>query len=331
MIRAITLAFVLSGVPALLWGLERSAQSGPVVARVRLEPDHPRFGDPLTLTLEVEAEPGVELLLPQFGDALDRLSIRDFKPRREVRDGGVVWDQQIYRLEPPMPGTYTIPPLEIEFIDRRSGQATAPDGSDTHALFTPALEVDVAPVVTAQDERRLKDPRGALALGWTIRPRQVVATVLTIALVALGLILLARHLRGSQVRQQISAYRTARMALDRLMNHPLPPPQELDPFFVQLSSIIRQYVERRFALRAPELTTEEFLAAMVQSPELRESHRELLREFLRKADLVKFAGALPSHEEIRGSLRAADLFLEETRQADDVEAGSRATQEVSHV
>ncbi|MDG2469560.1 MAG: hypothetical protein P8M80_09800, partial [Pirellulaceae bacterium] len=50
------------------------------------------------------------------------------------------------------------------------------------------------------------------------------------------------------------------------------------------------------------------------SGELISSHKSLLKEFLKHADLVKFAGMLPSSEDIKGSLQAAALFLEETRE-----------------
>ena len=55
-------------------------------------------------------------------------------------------------------------------------------------------------------------------------------------------------------------------------------------------SIIRRYLEDRFELRAPELTTEEFLTVAGTPVLLSHEHQKLLRDFLRQADLVKFAG-----------------------------------------
>jgi hypothetical protein len=73
-------------------------------------------------------------------------------------------------------------------------------------------------------------------------------------------------------------------------------------------------LEDRFELRAPELTTEEFLASVGESPDLSRDHQNLLREFLRQADLVKFAGVQPSSQDIQRSVDAARRFLEETRE-----------------
>jgi hypothetical protein len=96
----------------------------------------------------------------------------------------------------------------------------------------------------------------------------------------------------------------------------------MDSFFVRLSAVVRKYVEQRFGLRAPELTTEEFLDSMTTSPELQSGHRLLLQEFLRQADLVKFARVYPGEAEIWASLRAADRFLEDTRQPTPSEPGT---------
>jgi hypothetical protein len=87
----------------------------------------------------------------------------------------------------------------------------------------------------------------------------------------------------------------------------------MDGFYVALSGIVRRYLEDRFALRSPELTTEEFLDALVDSPELVRAHRRLLQEFLSGADLVKFAHFIPAPDDVEQSITTAQRFLEETR------------------
>ena len=57
---------------------------------------------------------------------------------------------------------------------------------------------------------------------------------------------------------------------------------------------MRRYLEDRFELRAPELTTEEFLDVAGSANRLSHDHQSLLRDFLRQADLVKFAGVRAS-------------------------------------
>ena len=126
--------------------LEKTTQRGPVTAVVRLEPSHPRIGDRCTLTLRVTAEDGVELLMPDFGQSLDRFAIREFVPSDRVDERGRTVSEQRYTLEPPMSGPLTVPPLLIEFIDRRSGHKPAPDNEDAYELVTEAIAFEVASV-----------------------------------------------------------------------------------------------------------------------------------------------------------------------------------------
>jgi hypothetical protein len=116
----------------------------------------------------------------------------------------------------------------------------------------------------------------------------------------------------SRIRRR-SAYDVARGDLDDLIMAPRPNDQQMDAFFVQLSGIIRRYLENRFGLRSPELTTEEFLDELAKSPDLVRSHQRLLREFLNRADLVKFAHLLPDPGDVEVSLDSARRFLESTR------------------
>lgn len=83
-------------------------------------------------------------------------------------------------------------------------------------------------------------------------------------------------------------------ALDALLAERLPEQGHVEAYFTRLSWIARCYVEERFGLRAPEQTTEEFLSELAthaEDTQLSDRHRELLRTFLTRADLVKFARA----------------------------------------
>ena len=114
--------------------------------------------------------------------------------------------------------------------------------------------------------------------------------------------------------RRVSAYAHARSELDALLAGPRPRAENMDAFYVKLSGIVRQYLEDHFALRSPELTTEEFLDEMAASPDLKRDHQGLLRGFLHGADLVKFAHHVPEPADVEASIQAAQRFLEETRE-----------------
>lgn len=83
-------------------------------------------------------------------------------------------------------------------------------------------------------------------------------------------------------------------------------------FVVEVSEAARDYLEGRFGLRAPERTTEEFLAELSGSVALDGRHKELLADFLTRCDLVKFARAVADQSELQALHQAAVRLVEET-------------------
>lgn len=84
-------------------------------------------------------------------------------------------------------------------------------------------------------------------------------------------------------------------------------------FYSEVSDILRLYIERRFMLRAPELTTEEFMDQLRNSDKLTIEYKNLLREFLSHCDMVKFAGLTPSGTDIVNTIESCEKFIEETK------------------
>lgn len=301
--------------------LEQTFERGPVQATIRLSPAAPVIGDVLTLDLEVVAAPAVELLMPEFGEALGRFEIVDFAPSERVDDEGRTIARQTYRLQPARSGPQSIPPLRIEFVDRRPGRDPAPVGEDAYELLTERLRLEVAPILAEDAPLELRAAhgdlgprRGPLGPAWAWGLALVVGTAIA-APFAWRAFVAAR----ARSRQR-SAYEIARQALDGLLAEGSPDAARMDGFYVALSLIVRTYLEDRFGLRSPELTTQEFLTEMGRSPDLARSHQQLLRDFLTQADLVKFAGHRPDPSDVDESIASAERFLEETR---DQVLGSR--------
>jgi hypothetical protein len=294
--------------------LETTAEAGPVQATVRLLPTAPMIGDPLILELEVRAQPGVELLMPEFGDALDRFAIVDFSRSESSADDGGAISSQRYTLALSRSGNQAIPSLLVEFVDRRPGRDPAPEGEDAYELLTEVLEFEVSSALGEDAPFELRPSLGVLGprKGPGLSPWTWLAVVLAGLAIATPFGVRAWLSWRSRARR-VSAYEAAKGGLDALMMAPRPSEGEMDGFFVRLSGIIRLYLEDRFGLRSPELTTEEFLDTLAQSPDLVRSQQQLLRDFLNQADLVKFAHLVPSPEDVERSLDSARRFLELTR------------------
>ena len=84
-------------------------------------------------------------------------------------------------------------------------------------------------------------------------------------------------------------------------------------YYSELSGIVRWYIEERLDVRAPEMTTEEFMQAVRYSDRLTNAQQGFLRDFLNASDMVKFAKFVPTPEEMFRAVRLARVFVEETR------------------
>lgn len=300
---------------------------GPVSATVTLSPASPLIGDVMELSLEAVVEDGVRLQMPQFQEAFSRFSIEGYSDEQTPVDGGVRHIQR-YRLHASTSGRLRVPPLRIVFFDEREG---AEQGDAEQELLTEELSLKIRPVLSGEAaiDAELRPIRHTLEedLGPGLWEQYWWAFIGGGALAALlGALFFVR--RG-RTEATISPYERASVALAQLESEGLPDEETRDDWYVQLSSIIRHYLEDRFALRAPELTTEEFLRVAQSSDRLSDEHKKLLQGFLADCDRVKFAGYEPGAEESQGVLEAARRFLLETREEAAVEESPVLTEEAA--
>jgi hypothetical protein len=117
------------------------------------------------------------------------------------------------------------------------------------------------------------------------------------------------------IRRLRSAPRLAyQVALDRLEKaRALMRPETAREFSIEVSEIVRHYIEARFRVHAAHQTTEEFLHDLLEpSDALLAGHRDLLADFLEHCDLAKFARWILSVEEMEGMHASARTFVLET-------------------
>ncbi len=120
-----------------------------------------------------------------------------------------------------------------------------------------------------------------------------VGLALLAALAAWALARLARRLIRAVRRRLLSPRDRALLELSDLVARGLIGRGEFKAFFLELTGIVRRYIERAHRIRAPEQTTEEFLNAAARDPRFRPDVLATLRRFLETADLVKFAAYRP--------------------------------------
>lgn len=121
------------------------------------------------------------------------------------------------------------------------------------------------------------------------------------------------------------------LALERLLElrqRDLYQKGQVKELFIAISFIARSYIELRFEIRAPDMTTEEFLGLVKDSSHLTEKQKETLKSFLRLSDMVKFARYGPSADETEQCFEIIQRFIYETRENHTAAVGRSDLQEM---
>jgi len=306
-------------------GITRTALRGPVKLTVQTDRSTATIAERFRLTITVEAEEGVEVTMPAFGESLGAFSIRDFRETaaRPIEEGKRRW-QQDYELDCDLSGTYEAKPITVAFTDRRqrpAGQAhptTMPASQPgiTGQVSTEPFELEVTSLLEGQfDPTKFRDVKEPVGLPeppsrwyWWVIGGVAGATAVVIVVVWW---VRRRRRRGPRVLR-IPPHQWAMEELQRLVDEDLLGQDQVQPFYYRLNGIVRQYIELRFELMAPEMTTEEFLATMRDSDRLAGGHKALLEPFMAACDMVKYACYRPGSEEIEQVFAGARHFIEQT-------------------
>lgn len=299
--------------------ITKPVANGPVKITEKVWPAKPTLGEPIYLRLEIDAAPGasVNAEFQEAGDnTMGRFAVAGFTRHPGTGSDGGQHEVQTYTLEAPASGKQRIPPLRFEMIDARAaGSAAHGSAAGAQEILTDEIPLDIAPVKADSVGAKLHDAEGTLdpdvgGVPWLA----ILGIASGAAVIMSGGFLLARAAsKRRRIAAQRSAYDDAVAKLHALEARGAPAADTADAWFVELSAIVRTYLERRYVIRAPELTTEEFLVEAARSGRLTGDHRSLLEAFLERCDRVKFAGYRPDSEESLASLSAARAFVEDTR------------------
>ena len=299
------------GAIALLVTQPAAAQStptltAPVTVHASVDRKEITIGDPIRYTVDVSAAADTEIIIPVLSGSVGVFTISDFGESPPGKDNGRAVASRWYTLTTFEAGDHLIPAPKVLY--RLPGEdLQEAQGDEVLVGVTSVLAKDPK----ASDIRDIKPPE-ELPFDW--RPYGIAAAVVVgVGLLGAAFFYLLNRPRRQRVLPPRPPHELALTALNRLRAQGLIEQGQFEQYYVQLSSIVRHYLEDRFHIRAPEMTTEEFLSTLATDGRLIPPHRRLLGEFLSQADLVKFARHLPSLKDSEAAYEAARRFVEDTR------------------
>ena len=213
-------------------------------------------------------------------------------------------------LAPFEEGTYELPDLPV--IRSFGGE------EDTLIFKGLEMEVKTMPVDTATFE--IHDIKGQIQYPVTMKEvlPWVGAGLLAAALIALcvWLIVRARRRKAEADKPKDPAYIVALRELEKYRSDKFWAPEKQKAFYSGITDALKFYIDDRFGVDAPEMTTAELFDALKADKDITPEMYTGLKELFERADFVKFAKHIASDEENAGALPLAVRFVTSTYQAE---------------
>jgi len=307
------------GAVVLLLALCPAAKAADVRLEVSVDRQEITVGDAvayaITLTWNPEAQPSDPVLEENLG----ALVVRDRdRGKTETLPDGRNRRTDTYSITSYQVGEYKIPPPLVRFSDK--------DGESHVAAAEPvSLKVRSIAPEDATEIRDIKPPR-KVPRNLT-RPLLVSAGFLAglIALAAIIVTLIRRSRRKGFEEPAEPPFDRAIRRLSALARTSASDHEEMKVFYVELSSILRDYLFGRFDVPAPFLTTSQLRRWLEEDdvPDSPDADEEFF-DVLHTADFVKFAKFDPDGETVEKNVAAIRRFLMATK---PVETGDAADAE----
>ncbi len=292
--------------------------SGSFTLRVFLRPPSPSLINTVTLAVEAEYPEDAAVEFPNFAEAFkgnDAFAFGGFQEGQpKLTANGTLLRAATISLDPQIAPKHVIPSMSIRF--------TAPAHNEATVLETDAIVIPISlPDNDFWNSLDIRDgesmnPLDALAppsrrWPWVLGACALLATTATIIW---RNVLRHRHTVAPPPPPP-PAHEIALLALQRLDDDDLITKGRFEEYHNRISAILREYLENRFNLHAPERTTEEFLQELRNAPCLREPEQQrLLKSFLTQCDLVKFAKHTPTIDDARALHDSCESFIRSTAQ-----------------
>ena len=258
---------------------------------------------------------GTQLFLPDFSSVSnDTLTlVRDWRidTLKTNRKTGARDIQASIVIAPFEPGEYHLPTLFARRVV--DGQADTLE-FEAQQMNVTTIQIDTATFV-------LHDIKGQIKYPVTFREvlPWLLAGLGAAGLAVLGVILIrnSRRRKGEAGKPKDPPYVVALRKLDRYRGNKYWAADRQKAFYSGVTDTLKEYIDARFGVDAPEMTTAELFDALKGEKEVSPEMYNELKDLFERADFVKFAKMVVSDEENATVLPVAVKFVTDTYQTEE--------------
>lgn len=203
-------------------------------------------------------------------------------------------------------GTDTIPPLELH--------------TAAGVFKTGMIKLQIKPVLvdTTKVFYDIKQPFVVSYTFWDwLRDHWLLVVIILVAiLIAIAITwYLKNRPKGTIIKKAVplTIDATALNKLSALQDKKLWQQNEVKLYYIELTDILREYLEKRYHIQAHEQTTGDIISAL-EDKDMPMGNKDNLQQLLTVADLVKFAKEQPSAAKNEQIMEDAIAFIKQTRE-----------------
>lgn len=278
------------------------------------------IGDLINYRLTIIHDSNVVLTPPPIGANLGAFDVKDYQTDEstKLKDGRIKIESR-FVLTTFTTGDYIIPPIPVKFM--------LPD-STTKFLISEPTPIKVKSLLAeSADSADIRDIKVPIEFKSGKAIYYYLAALAIIMLGIAGYFYWRAKKKGMLSAESIDLRKPWEIAYEELAllkEKNYPAEGKAKQFYVELTEIVRAYLGRIYGIPVLDMTTEEFLACIIEG-NITEELSNRLKIFLDFADLVKFAKLIPEIEKMNIDFDEAAEIIECVRQAETVRLSESET------
>lgn len=286
--------------------LNANAQDG-VAVHAKLDAVQILVGDQIKMFIEARNEGNATLQWAYIPDTFNKLEVVERGKIDTTKQGNTTVYKQRLLITGFDSGLFKVPAFAFSVM---------PKSGTAYVIQTDSFLVNVntVPVDTTKAFKGIKNII-TVKKDWKEYLPWMIGAIILLAVIIWLIVRLTKKKPAlvvtPPVPQETLQQKTLRL-LEELENKQLWQKGNIKVYYIELTDIIRSYIEQRFKTPAMELTTDELLSKCHEHKEMSKYYDEL-SQILHTADLAKFAKAQPLPYEHTQSIETARAFVIATK------------------
>ncbi len=285
-----------------------SLAQGDAKLTARMDARQITVGDQARYFIEVQHNPSISKInWPVFTDTFDHLEIVEKGKIDTLKQGGMITYRQRLLITGFDSGVFKIPSFQF---------AVVPTTSNPYVIQTDSFQLLVQ-TVAVDTTKDFKPIKGIIFVQSTWRDYiwYIAGGLLLLIIVIAVTFYIVKNRKPAPPAPKAPEIPLQDRFLKKLTDletQQLWQKNQVKTYYVELTDIVRNYVEERFNTPAMELTTDELLFKVQHHRELQPYYQQL-SVILHTADLAKFAKGQPLPQEHFDAMEKAKQFIDSSR------------------